>query len=119
MKKSVLLSDDTRADSTVWHENKHYVVLNQLDSRIEINGYQVCLNDGLRYPTIAKLGNKRLAIRLCNFLEKHTNCKAVLYGNRYYIKNIIKRLVIAWLLAHKCYKSYVGHTPLSQLVKGE
>lgn len=115
MKKSILLNDNTRTDSTIWHENKYYVVLSQIDSRIEIKGYQVCLNDGLRYATIAKLRNKRLAVRLCNFLEKSTNGKAVLYGNKYYIKNIIKQSVIDWLLDHRCYKSFVGHTPLSEL----
>jgi len=115
MKKSILLSDDTRADSTLWHENKYYVVLSQIDCRTETRGYQVCLNDSLNYPTIAKLRNKRLAIRLCNFLEKNTNCKAVLYGNKYYIKNIIKQSVIDWLLDHKCYKSFVGHTPLAEI----
>lgn len=115
MKKSILLNDNTRADSTVWYENKYYIVLSQIDSWIEIKGYQVCLNDGLRYPTIVKLKNKRLAIRLCNFLEKSTNGKSVLYGNKYYIKKPFKQLVIDWLLAHKCYKSFVGHTPLSQL----
>lgn len=115
MKKSVLLSDNTRAESTIWHENKYYIVLSQIDCGIETRGYQVCLNDGQNYPTIAKLGNKRLAIRLCNFLQKSTNGKAVLYGNKYYIKKPFKQLVMDWLLTHKCYKSFVGHTPLSQL----
>lgn len=109
---NIKLSVGTADKVPVLFETAYYVVIPIIEAGKPARGWQVATNDGELYKTIAKLGNKRLAIRLARYLQKNCNNKAIAYGNKYYIMHIVKDMLIDWLLDHRCYSAMVGNRPL-------
>lgn len=111
---NIKLSIGTADNVPVLYENDYYVVIPAIEAGKPTRGWQVCTNDGEAFKTVAKLSNKRLAIRLARYLQKNCNNKAIAYGNKYYIMHIVKDMLIDWLLDHKCYNAMIGNRPLTE-----
>lgn len=108
---NIQLSNDKFESVIVYHQTKHFIVCAVPDN--DLKGYQIVIDVKPRYKRVIKLYNKREAIRLSNYLEKHSDCLQILGGNEQYISLTFKEILINYCLDKRLYNVFIGRRRLA------
>ena len=108
---NIQLSNDKFESVIVYHQTKHFIVCAVPDN--DLKGYQIVIDVKPRYKRVIKLYNKRAAIRLSNYIEKHSDCWAILVENEEYIRLTFKDMLINYCLDKGLYNVFIGGKPLA------
>lgn len=108
---NIQLNNNSFVLCKVFHQTKHFIVCSVSDG--DKKGYQIVIDDKPRYYRVIKLYNKRAAFWLSNYLEKHSDCSAILTGNEQYIKLTFKDILINYCLDKHLYNVFIGRRRLA------